>query len=37
MMYAMMMLWLIIAGVSVIALLDWMGRRKERQSKQPRG
>lgn len=28
-------LWGITFGVSIIALLDWYGRRKERQSKQP--
>jgi len=31
---ALIMLWLIAFGVSIIALFDWMGRRKERQSKQ---
>ena len=29
-------IWLIIAGVSVIALLDWLGRRKARQSRHVR-
>ncbi len=32
-MNALIMIWLIILGVSIIALLDWLGRRKERQSK----
>lgn len=32
-MNALIMIWLIILGVSIIALLDWMGRRKERQSR----
>jgi hypothetical protein len=31
---AILMLWLIALGVSVIAIFDWLGRRKERQSKQ---
>lgn len=32
-MNALIMIWLIILGVSIIALLDWLGRRKERQSR----
>lgn len=27
-------IWFIALGVSIIALLDWLGRRKERRSKQ---
>lgn len=30
---ALIIVWLIIFGVSIIALLDWLGRRKHRQSK----
>lgn len=30
---AFLMLWLIIGLMSIVTLLDWLGRRKHRQSK----
>ena len=32
---ALLIVWGIILGVSIILLLDWLGRRKDRQSKHP--